>query len=619
MDQKSTGMLLGSGKSEDHEAKHGLGIAGHVFHKHRETNEVRWPLLTPIIIALFLLSGCSESPEHFRKRIESASLEELLGESAYTLPSYVSGGKICFRARLASQHTLDVKVIDDPGGIYAPVEVGLITIDMARSDPNAERIGDRWVVLLNPSFVSSNLSRYSNLFKGPMVALPFGPAGDDWRGQLVAREFVKRLKEPVDVVNRRRRWIPADPVEAYILITQCAVVSLIVVCGLFVWSRPARRTAVAKWLDRHPADSYLTRFLKWRRLRSDGSVERLARKELWDELKWAVAQGAEVDAKDRFGYTALHRAASDGNEDVVRLLLDHGADVNAEYRCYVNDPRTATALNDAMVHDRVSVVRLLLERGGRCPGGGLPEAGGSASAELIEILLAHGAPIGSLHNVESKEVAEILIHHGADVNKRNEQNETPLHTIDSPEVVEFLLAHGADVHAKDSNDVTPLHRAPARKAGVLLGHGADVDAPTRGEGWTPLHLAAIWGSAKVTRVLLAHGANVGAKDGLGLTALHWAEGLDRDDVAMVLQNSGATVDRDFIERLKWRVKIEEDKLAPLPFLMTVHRERRETLIIARGAEMMGYGEKAIACANSMLDYFACYGDVYHRYSRWPDE
>ena len=42
-----------------------------------------------------------------------------------------------------------------------------------------------------------------------------------------------------------------------------------------------------------------------------------------------LAAGAEVDARQGGGYTALHEAALLGDADLVRLLLDHGADPTA--------------------------------------------------------------------------------------------------------------------------------------------------------------------------------------------------------------------------------------------------------------------------------------------------
>ena len=75
----------------------------------------------------------------------------------------------------------------------------------------------------------------------------------------------------------------------------------------------------------------------------------------------AVAQlldkGADVNAKFRYGATALFKAAERGNADVVRVLLARGADVKVKDTFY-----GATAMTWALSHDHFEVVRLLLEK-----------------------------------------------------------------------------------------------------------------------------------------------------------------------------------------------------------------------------------------------------------------
>jgi hypothetical protein len=65
----------------------------------------------------------------------------------------------------------------------------------------------------------------------------------------------------------------------------------------------------------------------------------------------------DVDVKDNDGITALHRAAWSGHEAVVRLLLEKGADVDAK------DNDGWTALYEAGGNGHEAMVRLLLEKG----------------------------------------------------------------------------------------------------------------------------------------------------------------------------------------------------------------------------------------------------------------
>lgn len=68
-------------------------------------------------------------------------------------------------------------------------------------------------------------------------------------------------------------------------------------------------------------------------------------------------QGAEVNAKFRYGTTALFKAAERGHLDIVKLLLARGADVAVKDTFY-----GATAMSWALDHNHVDIVTALLEK-----------------------------------------------------------------------------------------------------------------------------------------------------------------------------------------------------------------------------------------------------------------
>jgi hypothetical protein len=68
-------------------------------------------------------------------------------------------------------------------------------------------------------------------------------------------------------------------------------------------------------------------------------------------------KGADVNAKFRYGTTALFKAAERGNIEVVKVLLARGADVSVKDTFY-----GATAMTWALDNDHVEVVRALLEK-----------------------------------------------------------------------------------------------------------------------------------------------------------------------------------------------------------------------------------------------------------------
>jgi ankyrin repeat protein len=77
-----------------------------------------------------------------------------------------------------------------------------------------------------------------------------------------------------------------------------------------------------------------------------------------------LANGAVVDARDRWGNTPLHMAASAGYREVVEVLLAHGADVNAKAPPIARTGGDWTPMYDAASSHHDDVVDLLRQRGG---------------------------------------------------------------------------------------------------------------------------------------------------------------------------------------------------------------------------------------------------------------
>lgn len=71
-------------------------------------------------------------------------------------------------------------------------------------------------------------------------------------------------------------------------------------------------------------------------------------------------EGEPVDTRDpKYGATALIYAAQEGHTDIVKLMLDRGADINAKSKI------DQTALMQAAYYKRYDTVKLLLQRGAK--------------------------------------------------------------------------------------------------------------------------------------------------------------------------------------------------------------------------------------------------------------
>jgi len=112
---------------------------------------------------------------------------------------------------------------------------------------------------------------------------------------------------------------------------------------------------------------------------------------------------------------------------------------------------------------------------------------------------------------DQREIIALLLAKGADIQFTDPSTGwTALHLAvrnDDVELVEYLLGRGMEVQKADRQGMTPLHFAVnARMAGILIQHGAPVDAKSVKEQ-TPLFLACLAGNRELAGLLVKHGAS----------------------------------------------------------------------------------------------------------------
>lgn len=119
--------------------------------------------------------------------------------------------------------------------------------------------------------------------------------------------------------------------------------------------------------------------------------------------------------------------------------------------------------------------------------------------------------------------AEQLLRAGADVNRRDQQANTPLHIVaehsnDNHHLAFLLFEYGANQHLKNKEGNTPLHLASMsggyQVVDYILSAGAQVNGKNN-KGMTPLHLACEYGNPLAVRNLLERGADTGAVNNNG--------------------------------------------------------------------------------------------------------
>lgn len=122
---------------------------------------------------------------------------------------------------------------------------------------------------------------------------------------------------------------------------------------------------------------------------------------------------AAIEAYSGDGFSALHLAGFYGREGAARLLLAHGADVDARGHGWM----TGTPLHSAASGSRTEVARALLDAGAdpdaRQAGGWTPlaSAAHNGNAELAGLLLRAGADPAAV-NDEERSVLDLAREHG---------------------------------------------------------------------------------------------------------------------------------------------------------------------------------------------------------------
>lgn len=145
----------------------------------------------------------------------------------------------------------------------------------------------------------------------------------------------------------------------------------------------------------------------------------------------------DINAKNKFGHTALYTSVQKGNKNAVKLLLDKGADSN------IGDPNNMSPLMVAVSNGSVEILVALIEAGSDIG------AGNPKKPDPVALACVSGA----------QGVLKILLQQGVDVNTRGEDGKSYLHLATKArfqDAVRLLLQKGANRKCRDHDGMTPL-------------------------------------------------------------------------------------------------------------------------------------------------------------------
>ena len=251
-----------------------------------------------------------------------------------------------------------------------------------------------------------------------------------------------------------------------------------------------------------------------------------------EEIELLLDAGADVNAtmNARSGSwvynqaPAITHAVLRNHSEVVELLIAYGADLELAELGYGD-----TALHTAAHLNNADIVKILLESGA--------DPNPISRHTNWETPLHYAAEAGAIDAVQA------LLDGGVEADVRIGQGRSPMITIikegrkNKTAVVRILLENGADPSLQDNIGNTALHYAVMNgitaMIELLIENGASLDL-TNSLGNTALHLAATGIRSEPVSVLIEHGASLDLKNDKGETALDVAK---RDEIIEMLRQA----------------------------------------------------------------------------------
>jgi ankyrin repeat protein len=314
--------------------------------------------------------------------------------------------------------------------------------------------------------------------------------------------------------------------------------------------------------------------------------------------EYLISQGAKVDHLNSNGRTALSQAAENGKIDVVRVLLQHGADPNLR-----GEKMGWSALDTAIHYHHQDIVEAMMSA--IKPGAdssGLITSAREGNVEMLQMFIGRGVDLNlqdeagmtallAAIDKGHEHIVRILLDSGSSPELINKpgygslRGETALCMASRKKLIQSvrdLLAKNADVDAPCGAVIAATQVGSAEIVKLLAEAGADMQDRFTGH-WHALHLAAEAGNVDIARIVLEHGTPVDMRDNMDSTALMIAAGKGHLDMIRLLFEHQA--DLEAVNTNRPLSDVGSNFIGtPLMWAVEYHQNKAVELLLSLGAK-----------------------------------
>lgn len=253
-----------------------------------------------------------------------------------------------------------------------------------------------------------------------------------------------------------------------------------------------------------------------------------------EKMKRILANGVDVNIKDKYGNTPLHFALEYGTYDSVLFLLENGADIEAKNNRGVTPIHLSKDIKTTNLLVKKGADIYVMDKDGNTP---LHSAAKAGNIESVKIFCNKGLDVNKKNKngntpaystvfvTNNIPLLKILLSAGLDIKIKNNRGESLLYTATasadkSIDMIKFLVGKGLSVHTENEKGLGLLFALANSNVpkyeetfNFLLSKRIKINKKNKFNS-SPLYYAVFFNNSKVVKLLLKNGADLHLKSNL---------------------------------------------------------------------------------------------------------